>query len=377
MHTKYLQHTFLFILIGMVLKLSEHVLRIIRIGTTSMIPQENDRPLPAFIKAYEEYDLNRHIDLPPAIPRIDTHRHMGGSIPYRFIWQIIDRHGWHHIATDEIDTYCQMVFGPDDPKDFKHFLSKFAILDLIPWTEELIDLSIQSVCNELELDKIDYAWLDFSINKYMNIGWSKSEAIDFIHSRFQAHRPNKVGLILSIKYESRKEKQNQYAELIRDDDLKSKLIGIDLVGDENAFDHSFHSALLQEWHDSNKIVRAHVGESGPAKNIKTAIEAGVTNIAHGIKIVTEPDLIKLARDSNICFDLGLTSNLLTGVATEEDHPLTIMLHERLNITLGTDDPVICNTTLDAEFSLSKSLGATTHHINGMKQTAHAVSKRLM
>jgi len=377
MHTKYLQNTLLFILTGMVLKLSEHVLQITRMEQLIMMLPETDKSLPAFIKSYEEYNIHKHIDLPPAILRIDTHRHMGGSIPHRFIWQTIDNNGWHHIATDEIDTYCQMVFGPDDPKDFKHFLNKFAILDMIPWTEDLIDQSVKSICDELEADRIDYAWLDFSINKYMSIGWSKVEAISFIHDRFQAHRPNKVGLILSIKYESEKEKQKRYAELIRNDDLKDKLIGIDLVGEETVFDHSFHSALLQEWHNSGKIVRAHVGESGPARNIKTAIEAGVTNIAHGIKICTEPDLIKLAKDLNIYFDLGLTSNILTGVATLENHPLAIMLHENLNVTLGTDDPIICNTTLDAEFSLGKSLRATSHHIAKMKQTAYTASKRLI
>lgn len=295
----------------------------------------------------------------------------------RFVWNIIDKNGWHHLAMDEIDTHFQMVCHDADIKNFSTFLSKFTILDLIPWTEDLIDSSVKAVCDELEADKLDYTWLDFSINKYMDIGWTKSEAIKFIHQSFQRHRPGKVGLLLSIKYESARDKQNLYSELVKDEDVRDRLIGIDLVGDENMFDPEFHSKLLEVWKDSGKIIRAHVGEVGPARNIRAAINAGVTNIAHGINIHEEPDLISIAKDANISFDLGLTSNFATGVSTFDNHPLPIMIYDGLNLTIGTDDPVICNTNLNTEFELCKKLGAIDSHLEKMKLNAFEQSKHLI
>ena len=338
-------------------------------------PRDN---LPALIRALEEYTyMEKHAESKIPTYRIDTHRHLGGSIPYQYIWKTIDKMGWHHIATDEIDTYCQMVCHDSDVRDFQTFLAKFTILDLIPWSEELIDSSIKAICDELEKDRLDYTWMDFSINKYMSIGWTKTEAIKFIHESFQRHRPNKVGLLLSIKYESERDKQNVYSELIQDTEVRDRLIGIDLVGDENMFDPHFHSRLLEVWKDSNKIVRAHVGEVGPARNIRAAIEAGVTNIAHGINIHQEADLIKRAIDADISFDLGLTSNLVTGVAQADSHPLPLMIYDGLSITIGTDDPVICSTNLDTEFALCKKLGAMDIHLDKMRENAFNRSKNLI
>jgi adenosine deaminase len=256
-----------------------------------------------------------------------------------------------------------MVFTNDEPKSFHRFLDKFKILDSITWTEDIIDQSIKSVCGELENDNIDYAMMDFSINKYMSIGWHKHEAIKFIKDRFDYYRKDKIGLIISIKYESMLASQRQYSKLIENGIVHDSVIGIDLVGDEEMYDHTIWSDLLKNWVSSNKLVRAHVGEFGPEENITTAIKnLSVTNIAHGIKI-SDNNLIQLAIDNNIYFDLGLTSNYFTGVVTDE-HPIANMINHGLKLTLGTDDPIICSTNLDKEYELAaKYVSDTSNLVN--------------
>lgn len=295
---------------------------------------------------------------------IDTHVHLGGSIPVQFVWKTITQLGLGHLAETETDVQQQMTFSKSEEVGFHRFLNKFRILDEIEWSEELIDDSIKSVCDCLV--DVDHALIDFSINKYMNIGWHKHEAIKFIYDRFQFHRPGQVSLILSIKYESMKASQRQYAKLI-EDPIADCLVGIDLVGDEGVYDWQHWGKLIEPWVASKKMVRAHVGELGGEENISTAIDIGMTNIAHGIKITSE-DLIRKAIDKNISFDLGLTSNYLTGVVTG-DHPIRRMFDAGLKLTLGSDDPVTCSTTLSNEYVLAKKLGMTDAECDHLRQNA--------
>lgn len=303
--------------------------------------------------------------------RIDTHRHLGGCIPPRWVWQQIQQKDWTYLGRSYQEVIDSMTFKQDEQPDFQKFLSKFTILDNIEWDEDLIDSSIKAVCEDFERDQLDFVWLDFSINKYLRyLKWHKKELIDFIHNAFQKYYPNKVGLILSLKYESLKASQCQYADMIKDDGIADKLFGIDLVGDESFFDAEFYSSLLKPWQDKGKMVRAHVSESQPATNAYRAITTmPITNIAHGIKLVENKEYVQEAlKYDNITYDLGLTSNYVTGVVSTY-HPLCKMVNKGLKVTLGTDDPVQCNTMLDNEFRLAHNLGASLDDLKKFSRQA--------
>lgn len=303
---------------------------------------------------------------------IDPHLHLGGCIPPRFVWQVIQDLGLKHLAESYEDVCSQMTFSDSEPKNFHRFLDKFKILDELRWTEALIDQSIAAVSKFLDSQNIEYAWMDFSINKYMSIGWHKHQAVHFIYESFKRHRPGGVGLILSIKYESTKASQKQYAKLIENPDIADCLIGIDLVGNEEYFDSEFYKPLFRDWKNAGKITRAHVGESQSALNVFNSIlDLEVTNIAHGIKIADHNNIIKEARDRGITFDLSITSNYTTGVWDNPRlHPITKMLEAGLNVTLGSDDPVQCGTTLAKEFELAKSLGISEWQCDHMRRIAY-------
>lgn len=309
--------------------------------------------------------------------RIDTHRHLGGCIPVSFVWETIQKLNLRHLAESEDDVNRQMTFGPTEGRGFHRFLDKFKILDEIKWTEDLIDASIVAICQDLAADEVDYAWMDFSINKYMDIGWHKHEAIKFIHDRFEAYRPGGVGLILSLKYESMRASQRQYAKLIEHPTAAECLIGLDLVGDEEYFDVEFYSPIFHEWNKARKITRAHVGESQDAENVRKAIEhLKTTNIAHGLKILRYPDIMKLARDRGITFDMAIASTYLTGVWTDpQTHPSIGMLRSGLSVTLGSDDPVQCSTTLSREFEFAETLGLLPAEAAQMQRHANENSQR--
>ena len=320
--------------------------------------------------------------------RIDTHRHLGGCIPTWWVWQTIQNRDWSFIAENNEDVKAAMTFVDGEPYGFHRFLGKFRILDKIKWDEDLIDNSIAAVCLELERERLDYCWMDFSINKYMgSMNWHKKEAIQFIHASFEQHRPRKVGLVLSLKYESMRASQRQYARLIEDPDIADCLFGLDLVGDEAYFDYGFYRPIFDDWNKAKKMTRAHVSESQDAINGHYSIEyLHATNIAHGLKMMElrhhpadaarYQSFIDHAKDHKVTFDLGISSNYLTNVWTDKEwHPLNVMLKNELRITLGTDDPVQCSSTLDGEFELAKTFGATEEQCRQMRSIAEENTKK--
>lgn len=302
------------------------------------------------------------------IPLIDTHVHLGGSVPTKFVWEIINSNidKYRYLGETYEDVQKSMTFTTGESYGFHRFLNKFKILDEIKWTEDLIDSKIKLICDNFNNQGVHGAWLDFSINKYMNIGWHRHEAIKFIRDRFTAHQKQcNIHLLLSVKYESTYTSFKQTLELL--DKVHDCVLGIDFVGDEIFYTDKV-SHLTENWRKSGKLVRAHVGEYGPADNILTAIlNLKVTNIAHGIKIVNDPNIIRAALDNDIQFDLGITSNYLTGVVSGE-HPIRDMISKGLKITIGTDDPVVCDTNLTKEFDLVSNM-LSANQVELIRKTA--------
>lgn len=301
----------------------------------------------------------------------DCHCHLGGYIPPSFVWETISKAGRYDIAPSLEAVQRHMTFSDQEPRSFYGFLEKFRILDRIEWTEDLIDGSIKSVCDEIKKHNIRYSWMRFSVNKYLErIKWDSVKAIRFIEEAFRRHAPGKVGLILALKYESDRDNQRALAKLIEQSAIQDVVIGIDLVGDEAFFDAGFYRDIFQAWKRNNKLLCAHVGESQSAENVREAINFGVQRIAHGIKIIDQPDILQLAMDKYVGFDMALSSNYLTGVWTHStEHPVSYFLRKGLDVTIGTDDPVQCSTTLAREYALASSLGLSDEEIVQLQKNA--------
>ena len=125
------------------------------------------------------------------------------------------------------------------------------------------------------------------------------------------------------------------------------------------------------------MTRTHVAESQAAVNgLNSIIHLKVTNIAHGLKMVQSQEMLDMAKVHCVTFDLGISSNYLTGVWTNKEwHPINKMLADGLRVTLGTDDPVQCCSSLDGEFKLTKQFGVTDDQRRQMQLIAEENTDR--
>lgn len=283
--------------------------------------------------------------------RYDNHRHYGGCISPSFVHKYLNNY--------DIDTIKKsMICNDNEDRTFLNFLEKFKILKEIKWDRDILRDSISQVHWDIVKDKLDYTEIHFSVDKYYQHGWDIKDTILFMFNHFDyldSLWGNKTSLILSLRYESDKDFQLEVAQTIEDEEIRSCIKGIDLVGNEKYLDKDFHADIIKLWKNYGKGTIAHVGESHDIKNVEYAINIfNVDRIAHGIKIIEDVDLMKESIKKNICFDVALTSNICTGVVDKiEDHPIVKMLDFGCIVTIGTDDPVQYNTNLDKEYNILK------------------------
>lgn len=292
---------------------------------------------------------------------VDTHRHLGGSCSPKFLLHAMEVGACPRLSYEELER--QLVCLPDEPRDFTHFLSKFRFLDKISWTEELVAAKMKFVCDEINQEQLAGVFLDFSVSKYRHIGWSLVEAMNFILDRLDEYSEIPIIPILSIKYESPKEAQFKIASVIDESSICERVGGIDFVGDESQFNPSIQKPICQMW--QGKLVRMHVGESQSADHVVQAIDDfGVTNVAHGIKVVENTGLLRMSAESNIIFDIAPTSNYVTGVIPAgQPHPAKTMFDAGILMTVGSDDPIQCRTNLLYEYELLEQSGMTQDDLN--------------
>ncbi len=99
---------------------------------------------------------------------------------------------------------------------------------------------------------------------------------------------------------------------------------------------------------------AHVGEINHPEHVRQALmNLNIDRVCHGIAAADDKEIAKIAKDKNIAFDIGISSNVHTGVADLYAHPVKKMLDNGFIINIGTDDPVIFSTNLDKEYKLLK------------------------
>jgi len=305
---------------------------------------------------------------------IDLHRHAGGSITPETVWEIIQSDKkMGNLAESLDDLYRMMTFKDDEKRNFHHFLKKFNVQNHIMWNEAAIDLTMKQIIGDMRKEELEYCELRFSIDKYLSyIPWDEHEACLFVLQRIDYWAKEfkvKVGPVLSIKYEASYVTQKRLSKLVNHWRIAEQLVGLDLVGNEAMANRKRLRDIYRYWRACGKGLLAHAGESQGVENVRMAIQdLKVNRIAHGIRIVDDPELMALAKDNGIAFDVAITSNAMTGVVKGGigHHPIRKMYEEGLIITIGTDDPVTFCTSLPQEYDLATMHIGRSHHPSTVK-----------
>jgi len=309
--------------------------------------------------------------------KVDLHRHLEGSLRTSTLLELAGEYG----MLGEIDRQGleQLVaVGPGDPFQPAFFLSRFETIRKFFVSREVIQRLAAEVIEDAAADRVRYLELRFTPAALASQhAFGLDQVSDWVISAAAeaalAHGI-KVHYLLSINRHEPVEVAAEVAALAAS--LRARgVVGLDLAGDELRHSAQPFAGVVQQAREAGLRISVHAGEWGQVDELAMVIrEFGAARVGHGVRVLEDPDLLREARERDVCFEISLTSNLRTGAVPGLDtHPLPEMLEAGLQVALTTDDPGIFGITLSDEYELAHELGLSAQTLKGMTLSAVGAS----
>lgn len=290
------------------------------------------------------------------LPKVELHRHLEGSVRLETLKDIIRSHPEAELPSLE-NIAARARVTPADTLTPANFLSKFMALRNFYLSPEIIQRIAYEAVMDAAAEGIRYLELRFTPTSLARLkGFPLNEVMDWVSESCQkASRQAQIltRLIVSYNRHDSVEQARQVIQLAMDRRSRG-IVGIDLAGNEADFPIQPFLGLLHEIRRDGMQITIHAGEWGGAQNVRQAIlELDARRIGHGVRVIEDDDVVALARERGVVFEVCPSSNLASGVvASLKDHPLPKMVEASLKFTLNTDDPAICNARLGEEYTLA-------------------------
>ncbi len=139
-----------------------------------------------------------------------------------------------------------------------------------------------------------------------------------------------------------------------------RVAGFGLGGDETSIPAAAFRDVYARVRALGLAPLVHAGEWGGPDSVADALEhLRPVRIAHGIRAVDDPALLRRLVRRGIALDVCLRSNAATGALRPgEVHPVRRLIAAGVTVTLSTDDPGLFGTSLLAEYRGLARLGAS-------------------
>lgn len=291
-----------------------------------------------------------------ALPKVELHRHLEGSLRLQTMLEIARAHGVT-VPASILRLSGMVQVQDEDPLTFQNFLAKFNTLRMFYRSPQVIHRVTREAVEDAARDNVRYMELRFT-----PVALSRAErfplhdVMDWVCSS-AAQTAQELGitvrLIASVNRHESVELAEQVAWLAASH-IERGIVGMDLAGNEAEFPALPFAGLLNEARQSGLHVTVHAGEWAGAENVREAIhQLGAERIGHGVRVMEDDDVIALARERGTAFEVCPTSNYQSGVVPAlSQHPLPRMLQAGLNVTINTDDPSVSRIDLSREYKLA-------------------------
>lgn len=290
-----------------------------------------------------------------ALPKVELHRHLEGSLRLNTMVEIARSHGLTLTSTGQLRSLVQM--DEEQPYTFRNFLSKFETLRLFYRSPEIIGRITREAIADAAADNVRYIELRFTpVALSRAEDFPLADVMDWVIEGAHTGQEEYGILVRLIASVNRHEPVEVAAEVARlaAERIDRGIVGLDLAGNEAEFSGLPFEGLFKEAIQSGLHITVHGGEWGGPSNVADAIlHLSAERVGHGVRVMENPAVVDQARERGTTFEVCVTSNYQSGVVPAlSDHPLPRMLTSGLNVTLNTDDPSISQIRLSDEYRLA-------------------------
>lgn len=304
--------------------------------------------------------LHRQHEWIQKTPKVELHRHLQGSIRTSTMLDIGRRYNIPLPANGESDLDRFIKFEKP-AKNLLEFLQPWRLFSRITVDSDVISRITYEAIEDSSSDNIEYLELRFA--PYTMSGNMKLDPIEILEAvtkgikKAKSQFPIIVKLILGI---DRVDLTNYFKYNVRileaAQDYRDFVVGFDLTGNEAGFPPRLYAEFFRLVRMRGFKVTIHAGEAADSRSVREAIELlGANRIGHGVRALEDKDVVRLLthppqQRSPIPVEICPTSTYLTGTLPKNRVILSIrqFLDYGVPVTIGADNPQVCNTTLSNE-----------------------------
>ncbi|NJN16012.1 MAG: adenosine deaminase [Oscillochloris sp.] len=281
------------------------------------------------------------------MPKVELHLHLEGTITPRTLLELARRNRVELPADDEAGIAQLFRY-----RDFGEFLQVFMAMARAIVRGEDFERLAYELGMDLADQEVRYAEVMISPMQYIQ-RVDLREAIEGIWAGFQqANRETGIGLRLALDYGRQygPEQAWQVLEIARSM-MDCGVVGWSIGGNEIGYPPEPFAPVFAAAKAAGLGLMAHAGEVVGPESVWGAINTlGATRIGHGIRSISDPQLLAVLRERRIVLDVCPSSNLYTGaVASWASHPLPQLRDAGVIVTINSDDPTFFATTLSDEY----------------------------
>ncbi|OLT29945.1 adenosine deaminase [Nocardiopsis sp. CNR-923] len=283
-----------------------------------------------------------------ALPRVELHLHLLGAASPDAVASLARRRPEHGVPTepDGVRRYFRFT-------GFAHFVEVYtAVNALVTSGADVFDLVV-ALAADLAARAVGYAEVTVTPLSHLRAGVAP-DALSEALAAGRAAAGERHGVTLNWIFDASGDDGPEGASATLDWVLRQRpegAVGFGLGGPEDVaprapFREVFARARAHGLHSV-----PHAGETTSAAQVWSAVrDLGAERIGHGVRAVDDPALLAFLADRGITLEVCPTSNLRTGAVSDLDaHPLPALLAAGVPVALGSDDPAMFDTDLDAEY----------------------------
>src|SRR5262245_21051266 len=292
-----------------------------------------------------------------ALPKVELHQHVDGSIPAEVTWQLMQRHGLNPVETlEEMRRRLEMSEQEEgtllaylDKMHYPLWITQF-YENIVEVTEAIVDAAAAVGVRTLELRYSPVIHTFSGLTPRQSI----RAVLSGMNRAHKRHGQLKLGLIVIAM----RQHGPHIAKILARQALaeaqhlheRTGVVGFDIAGPERGNPPRLFKSAYEIARLGRLGLTAHAGEDAPADYVWQAIdELGAQRVGHGCSAAGDPELMRrLARD-RLLVECCLSSNDHSGaVKRGTRHPIFAFLEAGVPVAICCDNSTVSRTDLVRE-----------------------------
>jgi adenosine deaminase len=314
--------------------------------------------------------------LETALPKVDLHRHLEGSVRFATLLELLRTRG----VTMPLNASKKFLVT-EPMSDLAAVLDAFMTTQSVLDSEEVLTRIAYEAVEDAAAEGIRILELryapTFIRHNHKHLSFSAIHQAILAGLVMAKEFPVATGLICIFQRNIPIMESERVCNFLIEN--KKTFIGADLADSEVGYPSKLFVPIFERCQNEDIPITIHAGETPDPQsiqNVKEAIELlGARRIGHGLQIAQDPQVMKFVADRGIPLEICPYSNYLTRAIPDlQSHPIRKLMDAGVRVTVNSDDPGIFNSNLTRDYEiLREQYGFSEQEFDQCKQLAAEAS----